>query len=119
VYGDAQVYGDAWVNGNARVYGGAWVYGDAQVYGNAWVYGGARVYGDAWVNGGMKISLGYFFGFRKTDEKLTMKELGDGYKLIGKGDCKFGEEEEEEEVKLSGKKVKVTLDGKEFTATID
>ena len=35
VYGDAQVYGDAWVYGDARVYGNAWVYGDARVYGNA------------------------------------------------------------------------------------
>jgi len=35
------------VYGNAQVYGNAWVYGDARVYGNAWVYGDARVYGDA------------------------------------------------------------------------
>jgi hypothetical protein len=38
VYGDAQVYGNAWVSG------------DAQVYGNAKVSGNARVYGDAQVS---------------------------------------------------------------------
>jgi cytoskeletal protein CcmA (bactofilin family) len=121
VSGNARVYGDAQVSGNARVYGDARVSGDAQVSGNAWVsgdawvYGNARVYGDARVYGSIKVSLGFFFGFREKSENLTMKDLGDVYELIGKGECKF----EEEEMKLSGKKVKVTLDGKEFTATID
>ena len=68
VYGDAQVYGNAWVSGDAqvsgdaRVYGNAWVSGDAQVsgdarvYGNARVYGDARVYGNAWVSGDAQVS---------------------------------------------------------------
>ena len=53
VYGNARVYGDAWVSGDAevsgdaRVYGNAWVSGDAEVYGDARVYGNAEVYGDA------------------------------------------------------------------------
>jgi hypothetical protein len=68
------------------------------------------------VYGKIKITLGYFFGFRKNSENLTMKDLGDGYELIGKGECKF---EEKEEVNLTGKKVKIVLDGKEFSATID
>ena len=37
VYGDARVYGNAWVSGNALVYG------DARVYGNAWVSGNALI----------------------------------------------------------------------------
>nr|DAF59574.1 MAG TPA: Putative transferase, nesg, ydcK, Structural Genomics.38A [Siphoviridae sp. ctmIh35] len=39
--------GDAWVYGDARVYGNAWVSGDAQVPGDAQVYGNAWVSGDA------------------------------------------------------------------------
>jgi len=35
LFGDAQVFGDAWVFGNAQVSGDAWVFGDAQVSGNA------------------------------------------------------------------------------------
>jgi hypothetical protein len=51
VFGDAQVYGNAWVYGNAQVYGNAWVFGNAHVYGNAHVFGNAHVYGNARVSG--------------------------------------------------------------------
>ena len=51
LFGNAWVYGDAWVFGDARVYGNAQVFGDARVYGNARVSGDARVFGDAWVSG--------------------------------------------------------------------
>ena len=56
VYGDAEVYGNAWVSGNAWVYGDAEVYGNAWVSGNAEVYGNARVYGDARVSGDAMVS---------------------------------------------------------------
>jgi len=56
VSGNAQVYGNARVSGNAQVYGNAWVSGNAQVCGNAWVYGNARVYGDARVSGNAWVS---------------------------------------------------------------
>jgi hypothetical protein len=50
VYGDAQVYGKAWVGDNAQVFG------YAQVYGKAWVYEDVHVYGDAKIHGNAKIS---------------------------------------------------------------
>ena len=121
VCGNARVYGNAWVCGNARVYGNArvcgnaWVCGDARVYGNARVCGDARVYGDARVCGKISVSLGYFFGIRKSGENLTFKDTQYGFELIGKGECKF----DEPEVSVSGKKVKVTIDGREYSATID
>ena len=60
-FGNAWIYGDAWVYGNARVFGNAWVYGDARVSENAWVYGdarvseNARVFDNAWVYGNAKV----------------------------------------------------------------
>ena len=64
--------GDAWVSGNAQVYG------DAQVSGNAWVSGNARVYGK------LKLTVGFFFGFLKKDEKLEEIETEEGNKLLWK-----------------------------------
>ena len=62
VYGDALVYGNAWVCDDARVYGDACVNGEAYVNGNAVVYGNAvvcgkaKVYGDALVYGNAEVS---------------------------------------------------------------
>jgi len=78
VYGNALVYGDAWVSGDARVYGNALVSGDALVYGNALVSGDARVYGK------IKITFGYFFGFKTKETKMIEIDNGDGTILIGK-----------------------------------
>ena len=54
-YGDAEVYGNAWVSGDARVYGDAEVSGNARVYGDAEVSGDAEVYGDAEVSGNARV----------------------------------------------------------------
>jgi len=111
---------NAWVYGNARVYGNAWVYGDAQVSGNArvsgdaQVSGNARVYGDAQVYGKLKILAGYFFGLRYEKEEIKYVKIDDDYELIYKGEAKFGKEE----TSLSGKTVKVELDGKTYEAVI-
>src|SRR3990167_9024892 len=65
-------YGNAWVSGNARVSG------NAEVSGNAWVSGNARVYGK------LKLTVGFFFGFLKKDEKLEEIETEEGNKLLWK-----------------------------------
>lgn len=104
--GNAWVYGNAWVSGNAWVYGdalvyddarvsdNALVYGDARVSGNAWVYGNALVYGNAMVYGKLQLTAGYFFGYKEKTEDLKYFSLGDDsdYELIGRGDCKVEEE---------------------------
>ena len=62
MYGDAKVFGNAWVSddacvyGDAKVFGNAWVYGDACVYGDAKVSDNAEVSGDACVYGDAKVS---------------------------------------------------------------
>ena len=132
VYGDAQVYGDAWVSGDARVYGDAQVYGDAWVSGDAWVYGDARVYGDAqvygdaWVYGDAQVSLkasftkGWFIGGDDTGKITDITEKTGT--TFWKNQYVLGDYEitpTEEEKSLSGKKVKVELDGVSYTATID
>ena len=45
MYGNARVFGNAWVSMDALVYGYAWVTGDAYVRGDAYVSGDARVSG--------------------------------------------------------------------------
>lgn len=45
IFGNANVFGDAWVSGSAKVSG------DANVYGNAWITCSAEVFGDAVVCG--------------------------------------------------------------------
>lgn len=89
--------GNAWVYGNAEVFGNAWVYGDARVSGDAWVYG------NAWVFGKLKITLGCFFGYRKKDETLTYFDIDDEYQLIGKGECKQGDDNDEKKQELLNK----------------
>jgi hypothetical protein len=84
------------VYGDARVYGDAWVYGDARVYGDAWVYGNARVSGDAWVYGKLKLLAGFFFSIRYKKEDIKYFPIDENYELIYKGDAKFGEEEPEQ-----------------------
>jgi len=110
VYGNARVSGNAEVYGNARVYGNAWVYGNAEVYGNAWVSG------DAWVYGKLQLTLGYFFGYKEKKEELEYFDLDNNYQLIGKGDCRVKIENEKKS--LSGKVVKVGLDGISYEAVI-
>src|SRR3990167_3960043 len=78
VSGNARVYGNARVSGTARVDDDAWVYDDAEVSGNAWVSGNARVYGK------LKLTVGFFFGFLKKDEKLEEIETEEGNKLLWK-----------------------------------
>ena len=62
MYGDAKVFGNAWVSddacvyGDAKVFGNAWVSGDAKVSDNAKVFGNAEVYGDTEVSGDAKVS---------------------------------------------------------------
>jgi hypothetical protein len=92
--GNAWVSGNAWVYGDARVSGNAWVYGDARVSGNAWVSGNDLVYGNAWVYGKLQLTLGYFFGYKEKKEDLKYFSLGDDsdYELIGRGNCKVGEQ---------------------------
>jgi hypothetical protein len=94
----------------------AWVSGNAQVYGDAQVSGNAQVYGDAWVSGKLKLFAGYFFGIRYKKEEIKYVQVDEDYEVIYKGEAKFGEEAEEKS--LSGKTVKVILDGKEYEATI-
>ena len=96
--------------------GNAWVYGDAWVYGNAWVYGDAQVSGNAQVSGKLKLLAGFFFGFRYKKEEIKYVKIDNDMELIYKGEAKFGEEEKE--VSLSGKTVKVSLDDKEYEAVI-
>ena len=76
--------------------------------GDAWVSGDARVYGK------LKILAGYFFGLRYEKEEIKYVKIDDDYELIYKGEAKFGEEE----TSLSGKTVKVELDGKTYEAVI-
>jgi hypothetical protein len=116
VSGNARVYGNAWVSGDARVYGDAWVSGNARVYGNAWVSGDAWVYGDAWVSGKLKLLAGYFFGVRYKKEEIKYVQVDEDYEVIYKGEAKFGEEAEEKS--LSGKTVKVEIDGVSYEAVI-
>src|SRR3990167_625436 len=57
--------------------------------GNAWVSGNAQVYGDAWVSGEIKLSLGYFFGYRYKKEEIKYYRVDDDYEVIYKGDAKI------------------------------
>ena len=100
--------GDAWVSGDA------WVYGDAQVYGDAWVYGDAQV--------SLKASFtkGWFIGGDDTGKITDITEKTGT--TFWKNQYVLGDYEitpTEEEKSLSGKKVKVELDGVSYTATID
>ena len=95
--------GDAWVSGNARVSG------DAQVYGDAWVYG------HAWDYGKLKLLAGWFFGIRYKKEDIKYVKIDDDNELIYKGEAKFGEDEVKS---LSGKTVKVEIDGVGYEAII-
>ena len=132
VYGDARVYGNAWVSGNAQVYGDAWVYGNAQVYGDAWVYGNAWVsgnawvYGNAWVSGDARVSAkasftkGCFIG---GDDSGKITDITDKTgSTYWKNQYVLGDYEitpiEEEKQSLSGKTVKVELDGVSYEAVI-
>ena len=70
VYGNARIYGDAYVSGIA-IYGNSWtmqilntmvsgnarIYGDAKVYGCNWIGENAHIYGNAYIcgNGSMRI----------------------------------------------------------------
>ena len=107
---------NAWVSGDAQVYGNALVYGNARVYGNAWVYGNALVYGNARVYGKLKLLAGFFFGYRYKKEEIKFEKIDEDYDLIYKGDAKFGEEENEEN--LSGKEVEVKIGDKTYKAVI-
>ena len=114
VYGNALVYGDAWVSDYAKVSGNALVFDDAKVYGYACVFDDAKVYGNACVFCELKLSSGYFFGVRCRKEEIKYKKIDDDYELIYKGEAKFGEDE----ANLSGRIVKVELDGKTYEAVI-
>jgi hypothetical protein len=113
VFGNALVSGDAWVFGNAEVSGDAWVFGNAEVSGNALVSGNAWVYGNARVSGEFKLSAGFFFGWRETNQELTFIKNPDSNELIGKGDVKVEyqkDEPTEAVVKLeNGKTYKVKV----------
>ena len=87
----------------------AWVYGDARVYGNAWVSGNARVYGK------LKLLTGWFFGVRYEKEEIKYIKIDEDNELIYKGEAKFGEDEVKS---LSGKTVKVEIDGVGYEAII-
>ena len=91
--------------------GNAWVYGNAQVSGNA------RVSGNAWVYGKLKLLAGYFFGIRYQKEEIKFEKLDDDYDLIYRGNAKFGEEEIPAK-SLSGKVVKVEIEGIKYEAVI-
>ena len=97
--------------------GDAWIYGNAWIYDNARVSDNACVYGDACVYGKLKLLSGSFFGVRYKKEEIKYVEVDEDYELIYKGEAKFGEEEPEK-LNLSGKEVKVSLDGVEYTAVI-
>ena len=77
--------------------------------GNAWVFGDARVYGK------LKLLAGYFFGKRYRKEEIRYVQVDDDYELIYKGEAMFGKEELKS---LSGKTVKVEVDGETYEATI-
>ena len=85
--------GDAWVSGDAWVYGNAEVSGNAKVSGDAWVYGNAKVSGDAQVSGKLKLTLGFFFGYKEKAQELSFFDIDNNYQLIGKGDCKVETED--------------------------
>ena len=83
----------------------AWVSGDARVFGNAQVFGNARVYGDAWVYEKLQIIGGYFYHYKSKTETIEKIEVDDNFELLA---CKpkFAEDEEEkDELKLSGEEV--------------
>ena len=56
IFGNARVFGDAWVLGDARVSGDARIYGNARVFDDAQVYGNARVGAVAGVALGARVS---------------------------------------------------------------
>ena len=65
--------------------------------------------------GKLKLEFGWCFGFKGKDWKVTEVTLDDGDIALVK-DYKPATEETPT---LSGKKVKVELDGKTYTATLD
>ena len=90
--------------------GNAWVYGDAQVSGNAQVYAKAS-FTKGWFIGGDDSG-------KITDitDKTGSTYWKNQYVL---GDYEITPIDQVKEVSLSGKKVKVEVDGKTWTATID
>jgi len=58
------------------------------------VYGNALVSGNALVYGKLKLTSGYFFGYKEKKEDLKYFSLRDdsNYELIGKGNCKVEEQ---------------------------
>ena len=85
MYGNAEVYGNAWVSGNARVYGNAEVSGNARVYGDACVSGNARVYGNA--------DFATVHGFGSVYRTTTFFRLKNG-KIGVKCGCFYGDLEQ-------------------------
>ena len=116
VYGDARVYGDAWVSGCASVFGNARVYGDAEVAGCAKVSGCAKVYGNASIHGAYNYTKGHFIGGgdSDSDDIADITEYTDT--VYWKHQYVLGEylitpqEEEEEEVQKEAPKQKITLE---------
>jgi len=55
--------------------------------GNAWVSGNAQVYDK------LRLTRGYFFGYKEKTEELKYFSLRDdsNYELVGKGDCQVEE----------------------------